>query len=239
MKKACFTSLFTILLLVSCVTPFGERNPVISRFNTRNGVLATFKQEGVVSRISVVLKEDEFFGVIEGNFSKTRAKKFISESDLSAFGYDRLAEKYGEIYFSFPANGLVFFSNEKSDGPDLREGSFDMELSRELMSGKYGFFTENLSLLPAETGAADLPGDKINFILVSESEGKSIVRFSVTDKKDSDALLKFLKADYVKNLKLSGQKIDVEELKDVIFQSGLDVYFVSDSLFGGVLQNGK
>lgn len=228
MKKIRLISLFVILLCVSCATPFGEKNPVISRFNTRDSVLATFRQGGVVSRVSVVMKENELFGVIEGNFSKAQAKRVIKESDLSEFGYEQFAEKYGEIYFSFPANGLVFFSNEKSDGPDLREGSFDMELCRELMSGEYGVYTDNLSLLQSEIGDVDFPDDKINFVLISESEGRSIVRFSMSDKNDSDALLRMLKADYVKNLKLNGQSVDVNELKKIIFQSGLDVYFISE-----------
>ena len=173
----------------------------------------------------------DFYGAIEGNFSKTLINsalkmnsRFNSSSDEDS-GLKFFVDTQSGMEAAVPQKGIILFSskdvvdNYRQTFVEGREKHISDENALKLASAQIGIYVSNprtMIDLGLDINATSLAN--IETVLMVIDDDVISIDFKLRSKELADSFSILIKAGYVGNLRKKGEKANIEELKSMFTQ---------------------
>jgi len=174
-----------------------------------------------IDRVSVSLKEDEFYGGLEGKFSSF----FVNTALLVAKDYKKEGDYFNKIDSSLqigsPKNDLLIISSNKFDQARqkvvdnrvINIDSFTAELMKNADLAVYSNKPTSLKFLGYDID--DSIALTMKTLLIYFKDGMVYLSADFKDEKSASSFSTVIRASYITGLKKRKEKIDINVLKQI------------------------
>ncbi|MBQ5365042.1 MAG: hypothetical protein IIU49_03120 [Spirochaetales bacterium] len=193
--------------------------------------IALYDRKGTAGPVTEDFSEFDYYGAIEGSFSKTLVNSALSLSSLFNGSKDKdtklkfFVDSQSGLEAAIPANGIILFSstdvveNYRRTYTEGRPSHISDADAARLAASQVGVYVSNpktMIELGFEINEAALAN--IDSILMVMDDDRISADFRMKSENLADSFSILIKANYVGNLRRDGIKVNVAELKEMFTQ---------------------
>ena len=193
--------------------------------------IALYDSKGTAGPVTEDFSEFDYYGAIEGSFSKTLVSSALSLSSLFEGNKDKdtklkfYVDSQSGLEAAIPANGIILFSstdvvdNYRRTYTEGRPSRISDADAAKLAASQVGVYVSNPKTmidLGFEINEAALAN--IDSILMVMDDDRISADFRMKSENLADSFSILIKANYVGNLRRDGIKVNVAELKEMFTQ---------------------
>ena len=193
--------------------------------------IALYDSKGTAGPVTEDFSEFDYYGAIEGSFSKTLVNSALSLSSLFNGSKDKdtklkfFVDSQSGLEAAIPANGIILFSstdvveNYRRTYTEGRPSHISDADAARLAASQVGVYVSNpktMIELGFEINEAALAN--IDSILMVMDDDRISADFRMKSENLADSFSILIKANYVGNLRRDGIKVNVAELKEMFTQ---------------------
>ena len=193
--------------------------------------VALYDSKGTAGPVTEDFSEFDYYGAIEGNFSKTLVSSALSLNSLFSSEKDKdtklkfFIDSQSGLEAAIPANGIILFSstdvvaNYRQTYTEGRPAHISAEDAAKLAASQVGVYISNprtMINLGFDINEQSLSNIDSILMVMDDDTITADFRLKSEDLADSSSIL--IKASYVGNLRREGIKVNVAELKEMFTQ---------------------
>ena len=184
-----------------------------------------------VPPVTTEFTEFDFYGAIEGDFSKKLVNGALSLSSLFSSSKDSktklkfYVDNESGLEVAVPANGIILFSNTdvaENYNQTYTEGRttyISDEDALKLSASQIGIYVANpRTMIDLGFEISEQSLENMDSILLVMDDDKITVDFRIKSEELASSFSVLIKASYVGNLRREGVKVNVSELKEMFTQ---------------------
>ena len=184
-----------------------------------------------VPPVTTEFTEFDFYGAIEGDFSKKLVNGALSLSSLFSSSKDSktklkfYVDNESGLEVAVPANGIILFSNTdvaENYNQTYTEGRttyISDEDALKLSASQIGIYVANpRTMIDLGFEISEQSLENMDSILLVMDDDKITVDFRIKSEELASSFSVLIKASYVGNLRRAGVKVNVSELKEMFTQ---------------------
>ncbi len=184
-----------------------------------------------VPPVTTDFSEFDYYGAIEGDFSKNLVNGALSVSSAFSSSKDKktklkfFIDNQSGLEAAVPANGIILFStsdvveNYKQTYTEGRPVHIPDEDARKLASSQIGVYVSNpRTMIELGFDITEQALENIETVLLVMDDDMISVDFRLKSEDLASSFSVLIKAGYVGNLRREGQKVDVAALKEMFTQ---------------------
>ncbi len=193
--------------------------------------LALSDNSGGSSPVTTDFSEYDFYGALEGDYSKSLINGALAVSSLFTKQKDSgtklkfFVDKTSGLEAAIPANGIILFSstdvvdNYRQTYTSGRAKLISDEDAAKLASSQIGIYVSNpRTMLDLGFDITQTALDNIESVLLVMNDDVVSVDFRIKSEELAKSFSVLIKANYVGNLRKAGEKINVAALKEMFTQ---------------------
>ena len=202
--------------------------------------VALYDSKGTAGPVTEDFSEFDYYGAIEGNFSKTLVSSALSLNSLFSSEKDKdtklkfFIDSQSGLEAAIPANGIILFSstdvvaNYRQTYTEGRPAHISAEDAAKLAASQVGVYVSNpRTMISLGFDLDETALSNIESILMVMDDDLISAEFRLKSEDLADSFSVLIKAGYVGNLRREGIKVDVAKLKEM-FSQELDKVLVNN-----------
>lgn len=202
--------------------------------------VALYDSKGTAGPVTEDFSEFDYYGAIEGNFSKTLVSSALSLNSLFSSEKDKdtklkfFIDSQSGLEAAIPANGIILFSstdvvaNYRQTYTEGRPVHISAEDAAKLAASQVGVYVSNpRTMISLGFDLDETALSNIESILMVMDDDVISAEFRLKSEDLADSFSVLIKAGYVGNLRREGIKVDVAKLKEM-FSQELDKVLVNN-----------
>lgn len=204
-------------------------NYITERMNRLS--LALYDSTGSSKSVTTDFSEFDYYGALEGDYSKSLINSALSLSSLFTKQKDAetrlkfFVDNESGLEAAIPAKGIILFSstdvveNYKQTYTSDRVSNISSEDAARLAASQIGIYVSNpQTMIDLGFEITKTVLDNIESILLIMNDDVISVDFRIKNEELANSFSVLIKAGYVGNLRKAGEKIDVASLKKMFTQ---------------------
>ena len=193
--------------------------------------LALYNSNGDNKLVTTDFSEFDYYGALEGDYSKSLINSALSLSSLFTKQKDSetklkfFVDNESGLEAAIPAKGIILFSstdvveNYKQTYTSDRVSNISSEDAARLAASQIGIYVSNpQTMIDLGFEITQTALDNIESILLIMNDDVISVDFRIKNEELANSFSVLIKAGYVGNLRKAGEKIDVASLKKMFTQ---------------------
>lgn len=193
--------------------------------------IALYDSKGTAGPVTEDFSEFDYYGAVEGDFSKTLVNSALTVSSAFTSSKDKatklkfFVDSQSGLEAAVPANGIILFSttdvveNYKQTYTDGRSAHISDEDAARLAASQVGVYVSNpRTMIDLGFEINETALSNIDSILMLMDDDTITADFRIKSEELADSFSVLIKAGYIGNLRREGKKVNVSELKDMFTQ---------------------
>ena len=193
--------------------------------------IALYDSKGTAGPVTEDFSEFDYYGAVEGDFSKTLVNSALSVSSTFTSSKDKktklrfFVDERSGLEAAVPANGIILFSttdvveNYSQTYTEGRPKHISDEDSAKLAASQVGVYVSNpKTMIDLGFEINETALSNIDSILMVMDDDTISAEFRLKSEELADSFSILIKAGYIGNLRREGKKVNVSELKEMFTQ---------------------
>ena len=193
--------------------------------------IALYDSKGTAGPVTEDFSEFDYYGAVEGDFSKTLVNSALTVSSAFTSSKDKatklkfFVDSQSGLEAAVPANGIILFSttdvveNYKQTYTEGRSANISDEDAARLAASQVGVYVSNpRTMIDLGFEINETALSNIDSILMLMDDDTITADFRIKSEELADSFSVLIKAGYIGNLRREGKKVNVSELKDMFTQ---------------------
>lgn len=193
--------------------------------------IALYDSKGTAGPVTEDFSEFDYYGAVEGDFSKTLVNSALSVSSAFTSSKDKktklrfFVDERSGLEAAVPANGIILFSttdvvdNYSQTYTEGRPKHISDEDSAKLAASQVGVYVSNpKTMIDLGFEINETALSNIDSILMVMDDDTISAEFRLKSEELADSFSILIKAGYIGNLRRDGKKVNVSELKEMFTQ---------------------
>ena len=193
--------------------------------------IALYDSKGTAGPVTEDFSEFDYYGAVEGDFSKTLVNSALSVSSAFTSSKDKktklrfFVDTRSGLEAAIPANGIILFSttdvvdNYSQTYTEGRPKHISDEDSAKLAASQVGVYVSNpKTMIDLGFDINETALSNIDSILMVMDDDTISAEFRLKSEELADSFSILIKAGYIGNLRREGKKVNVSELKEMFTQ---------------------
>ena len=193
--------------------------------------IALYDSKGTAGPVTEDFSEFDYYGAVEGDFSKTLVNSALSVSSAYTSSKDKktklrfFVDERSGLEAAVPANGIILFSttdvvdNYSQTYTEGRPKHISDEDSAKLAASQVGVYVSNpKTMIDLGFEINETALSNIDSILMVMDDDTISAEFRLKSEELADSFSILIKAGYIGNLRRDGKKVNVSELKEMFTQ---------------------
>ena len=193
--------------------------------------IALYDSKGTAGPATEDFSEFDYYGAVEGDFSKTLVNSALSVSSAFTSSKDKktklrfFVDERSGLEAAVPANGIILFSttdvvdNYSQTYTEGRPKHISDEDSAKLAASQVGVYVSNpKTMIDLGFEINETALSNIDSILMVMDDDTISAEFRLKSEELADSFSILIKAGYIGNLRRDGKKVNVSELKEMFTQ---------------------
>ena len=193
--------------------------------------IALYDSKGTAGPVTEDFSEFDYYGAIEGDFSKTLVNSALSVSSAITSSKDKktklrfFVDERSGLEAAVPANGIILFSttdvvdNYNQTYTEGRPKNISDEDAAKLAASQVGVYVSNpRTMIDLGFEINETALSNIDSILMVMDDDTISAEFRIKSEELADSFSILIKAGYIANLRRDGKKVNVSELKEMFTQ---------------------
>lgn len=193
--------------------------------------IALYDSKGTAGPVTEDFSEFDYYGAVEGDFSKTLVNSALSVSSAFTSSKDKgtklrfFIDTQSGLEAAVPANGIILFSttdvveNFSQTYTEGRTAHISDEDAAKLAASQVGVYVSNpRTMIDLGFDINEVALSNIDSILMVMDDDTISAEFRLKSDDLADSFSILIKAGYIGNLRREGKKVNVSELKEMFTQ---------------------
>ena len=193
--------------------------------------IALYDSKGTAGPVTEDFSEFDYYGAVEGDFSKTLVNSALSVSSAFTSSKDKgtklrfFIDTQSGLEAAVPANGIILFSttdvveNFSQTYTEGRTAHISDEDAAKLAASQVGVYVSNpRTMIDLGFDISEVALSNIDSILMVMDDDTISAEFRLKSDDLADSFSILIKAGYIGNLRREGKKVNVSELKEMFTQ---------------------
>ena len=193
--------------------------------------IALYDSKGTAGPVTEDFSEFDYYGAVEGDFSKTLVNSALSVSSAFTSSKDKgtklrfFIDTQSGLEAAVPANGIILFSttdvveNYTQTYTEGRTAHISDEDAAKLAASQVGVYVSNpRTMIDLGFDINEVALSNIDSILMVMDDDTISAEFRLKSDDLADSFSILIKAGYIGNLRREGKKVNVSELKEMFTQ---------------------
>ena len=193
--------------------------------------IALYDSKGTAGPVTEDFSEFDYYGAVEGDFSKTLVNSALSVSSAFTSSKDKgtklrfFIDTQSGLEAAVPANGIILFSttdvveNYSQTYTEGRTAHISDEDAAKLAASQVGVYVSNpRTMIDLGFDINEVALANIDSILMVMDDDTISAEFRLKSDDLADSFSILIKAGYIGNLRREGKKVNVSELKEMFTQ---------------------
>ena len=193
--------------------------------------IALYDSKGTAGSVTEDFSEFDYYGAVEGDFSKTLVNSALSVSSAFTSSKDKgtklrfFIDTQSGLEAAVPANGIILFSttdvveNFSQTYTEGRTAHISDEDAAKLAASQVGVYVSNpRTMIDLGFDINEVALSNIDSILMVMDDDTISAEFRLKSDDLADSFSILIKAGYIGNLRREGKKVNVSELKEMFTQ---------------------
>ena len=193
--------------------------------------IALYDSKGNAGPVTEDFSEFDYYGAVEGDFSKTLVNSALSVSSAFTSSKDKgtklrfFIDTQSGLEAAVPANGIILFSttdvveNFSQTYTEGRAAHISDEDAAKLAASQVGVYVSNpRTMIDLGFDINEVALSNIDSILMVMDDDTISAEFRLKSDDLADSFSILIKAGYIGNLRREGKKVNVSELKEMFTQ---------------------
>ena len=193
--------------------------------------IALYDSKGTAGPVTEDFSEFDYYGAVEGDFSKTLVNSALSVSSAFTSSKDKgtklrfFIDTQSGLEAAVPANGIILFSttdvveNYTQTYTEGRAAHISDEDAAKLAASQVGVYVSNpRTMIDLGFDITEVALSNIDSILMVMDDDTISAEFRLKSDDLADSFSILIKAGYIGNLRREGKKVNVSELKEMFTQ---------------------
>lgn len=193
--------------------------------------IALYDSKGTAGPVTEDFSEFDYYGAVEGDFSKTLVNSALSVSSAFTSSRDKgtklrfFIDTQSGLEAAVPANGIIMFSttdvveNYTQTYTEGRAAHISDEDAAKLAASQVGVYVSNpRTMIDLGFDINEVALSNIDSILMVMDDDTISAEFRLKSDDLADSFSILIKAGYIGNLRREGKKVNVSELKEMFTQ---------------------
>ena len=193
--------------------------------------IALYDSKGTAGPVTEDFSEFDYYGAVEGDFSKTLVNSALSVSSAITSSKDKktklrfFVDERSGLEAAVPANGIILFSttdvvdNYNQTYTEGRPKNISDEDAAKLAASQVGVYVSNpRTMIDLGFEINETALSNIDSILMVMDDDTISAEFRIKSEELADSFSILIKAGYIANLRRDGKKVNVSELKEMFTQ---------------------
>lgn len=193
--------------------------------------IALYDSKGTAGPVTEDFSEFDYYGAVEGDFSKTLVNSALSVSSAFTSSKDKgtklrfFIDTQSGLEAAVPANGIIMFSttdvveNYTQTYTEGRAAHISDEDAAKLAASQVGVYVSNpRTMIDLGFDINEVALSNIDSILMVMDDDTISAEFRLKSDDLADSFSILIKAGYIGNLRREGKKVNVSELKEMFTQ---------------------
>ena len=193
--------------------------------------IALYDSKGTAGPVTEDFSEFDYYGAVEGDFSKTLVNSALSVSSAFTSSKDKgtklrfFIDTQSGLEAAVPANGIILFSttdvveNYTQTYTEGRTAHISDEDAAKLAASQVGVYVSNpRTMIDLGFDINEVALANIDSILMVMDDDTISAEFRLKSDDLADSFSILIKAGYIGNLRREGKKVNVSELKEMFTQ---------------------
>ena len=193
--------------------------------------IALYDSKGTAGPVTEDFSEFDYYGAVEGDFSKTLVNSALSVSSAFTSSKDKgtklrfFIDTQSGLEAAVPANGIILFSttdvveNYTQTYTEGRTAHISDEDAAKLAASQVGVYVSNpRTMIDLGFYINEVALSNIDSILMVMDDDTISAEFRLKSDDLADSFSILIKAGYIGNLRREGKKVNVSELKEMFTQ---------------------
>ena len=193
--------------------------------------IALYDSKGTAGPVTEDFSEFDYYGAVEGDFSKTLVNSALSVSSAFTSSKDKgtklrfFIDTQSGLEAAVPANGIILFSttdvveNYTQTYTEGRATHISDEDAAKLAASQVGVYVSNpRTMIDLGFDINEVALSNIDSILMVMDDDTISAEFRLKSDDLADSFSILIKAGYIGNLRREGKKVNVSELKEMFTQ---------------------
>ena len=193
--------------------------------------IALYDSKGTAGPVTEDFSEFDYYGAVEGDFSKTLVNSALTVSSAFTSSKDKatklkfFVDSQSGLEAAVPANGIILFSttdvveNYKQTYTEGRTAQISDEDAARLAASQVGVYVSNpRTMIDLGFEINETALSNIDSILMLMDDDTITADFRIKSEELADSFSVLIKAGYIGNLRREGKKVNVSELKEMFTQ---------------------
>ena len=193
--------------------------------------IALYDSKGTAGPVTEDFSEFDYYGAVEGDFSKTLVNSALSVSSAFTSSKDKgtklrfFIDTQSGLEAAVPANGIILFSttdvveNYTQTYTEGRAAHISDEDAAKLAASQVGVYVSNpRTMIDLGFDINEVALSNIDSILMVMDDDTISAEFRLKSDDLADSFSILIKAGYIGNLRREGKKVNVSELKEMFTQ---------------------
>ncbi|MBO4424433.1 MAG: hypothetical protein J5768_02860 [Spirochaetales bacterium] len=193
--------------------------------------IALYDSKGTAGPVTEDFSEFDYYGAVEGDFSKTLVNSALSVSSAFSSSKDKgtklrfFIDTQSGLEAAVPANGIIMFSttdvveNYTQTYTEGRAAHISDEDAAKLAASQVGVYVSNpRTMIDLGFDINEVALANIDSILMVMDDDTISAEFRLKSEDLADSFSILIKAGYIGNLRREGKKVNVSELKEMFTQ---------------------
>ena len=193
--------------------------------------IALYDSKGTAGPVTEDFSEFDYYGAVEGDFSKTLVNSALSVSSAFTSSKDKktklrfFVDERSGLEAAVPANGIILFSttdvvdNYNQTYTEGRPKNISDEDAAKLAASQVGVYVSNpRTMIDLGFEINETALSNIDSILMVMDDDTISAEFRIKSEELADSFSILIKAGYIANLRRDGKKVNVSELKEMFTQ---------------------
>lgn len=193
--------------------------------------IALYDSKGTAGPVTEDFSEFDYYGAVEGDFSKTLVNSALSVSSAFTSSKDKktklrfFVDERSGLEAAVPANGIILFSttdvvdNYNQTYTEGRAAHISDEDAAKLAASQVGVYVSNpRTMIDLGFEINEVALSNIDSILMVMDDDTISAEFRLKSEDLADSFSILIKAGYIGNLRREGKKVNVSELKEMFTQ---------------------
>ncbi|MBO4717623.1 MAG: hypothetical protein J5599_06970 [Spirochaetales bacterium] len=193
--------------------------------------IALYDNKGTAGPVTEDFSEFDYYGAVEGDFSKTLVNSALSVSSAFTSSKDKgtklrfFIDTQSGLEAAVPANGIILFSttdvveNYTQTYTEGRAAHISDEDAAKLAASQVGVYVSNpRTMIDLGFDINEVALSNIDSILMVMDDDTISAEFRLKSDDLADSFSILIKAGYIGNLRREGKKVNVSELKEMFTQ---------------------
>ena len=193
--------------------------------------IALYDSKGTAGPVTEDFSEFDYYGAVEGDFSKTLVNSALTVSSAFTSSKDKatklkfFVDSQSGLEAAVPANGIILFSttdvveNYKQTYTEGRSAHIYDAAAARLAASQVGVYVSNpRTMIDLGFEINETALSNIDSILMLMDDDTITADFRIKSEELADSFSVLIKAGYIGNLRREGKKVNVSELKEMFTQ---------------------